>query len=61
MSDQPDEETDEPLIANDRNYFKVEKWTKDAARSIACFMLATVFFGLSPCLKRQSSTGSGSG
>jgi hypothetical protein len=24
-----DEETDNPLIANDRNYYKVEKWTKD--------------------------------
>jgi hypothetical protein len=32
MSDQPDEETDEPLIANDRNYFKVEKWTKDGSK-----------------------------
>ena len=32
MSDQLDEETDEPLIANDRNYFKVEKWTKDGSK-----------------------------
>ena len=32
MSDEPDEETDEPLIATDRNYHKVEKWTKDGAR-----------------------------
>jgi hypothetical protein len=32
MSDQPDEETDEPLIANDRNYFKVEKWTSDGSK-----------------------------
>ena len=32
MSDQPDEETDEPLIANDRNYFKVEKWTRDGSK-----------------------------
>jgi hypothetical protein len=23
------EETTEPLIADDRNYYKVEKWTKD--------------------------------
>jgi hypothetical protein len=29
---QPDEETDEPLIANDRNYFKVEKWTRDGSK-----------------------------
>jgi hypothetical protein len=47
MSDQPDEETDEPLIANDRNYFK-RSGLRTAARSIACFMLVTVFFGLSP-------------
>ena len=32
MSNKPDEETTEPLIANDRNYYKVEKWTKDGAR-----------------------------
>jgi hypothetical protein len=24
----PDEETDNPLLADDRNYYKVEKWTK---------------------------------
>jgi hypothetical protein len=23
-----DEETDEPLLADHRNYYKVEKWTK---------------------------------
>jgi hypothetical protein len=28
MNNLPDEETDEPLLADDRNYFKVEKWTK---------------------------------
>ena len=32
MSKWSDEETDEPLIADDRNYYKVEKWTKDGAR-----------------------------
>ena len=32
MPNSPDEETTEPLIANDRNYYKVEKWTKDGAR-----------------------------
>jgi hypothetical protein len=26
------EETDEPLIADDRNYYKVEKWTKDGSK-----------------------------
>jgi hypothetical protein len=32
MSDRPDEETDWPLLADHRNYYKVEKWTKDGAR-----------------------------
>ena len=27
-----DEETNEPLIADHRNFYKVEKWTKDCAR-----------------------------
>jgi len=32
MSDRSDEETDEPLLADHRNYYKVEKWTKDGGR-----------------------------
>ena len=28
MNDWSDEETTEPLIADHRNYYKVEKWTK---------------------------------
>jgi hypothetical protein len=32
VSDGSDEETDEPLIADHRNFYKVEKWTKDGAR-----------------------------
>jgi hypothetical protein len=31
MSNLPDEETDEPQVADDRNYYKVEKWTKDGS------------------------------
>jgi hypothetical protein len=27
-----DEETDNPLLADDRNYYKVEKWTKDGSK-----------------------------
>jgi hypothetical protein len=27
-----DEETDEPLIADHRNFYKVEKWTKDGTK-----------------------------
>jgi hypothetical protein len=29
MSKWSDEETNEPLLADHRNYYKVEKWTKD--------------------------------
>jgi hypothetical protein len=29
MSYWPDEETDQPLLADHRNYYKVEKWTKE--------------------------------
>jgi hypothetical protein len=32
MSNLSDEETDESLIADHRNYYKVEKWTKDGTR-----------------------------
>jgi hypothetical protein len=27
-----EEETDNPLLADDRNYYKVEKWTKDGTK-----------------------------
>jgi hypothetical protein len=29
MSNRSDEETNEPLIADNRNFYKVEMWTKD--------------------------------
>jgi hypothetical protein len=32
MSKWSDNETDEPLIADDRNFYKVEKWTKDGTK-----------------------------
>ena len=32
MADWSDEETDGPLIADHRNYYKVEKWSKDDQR-----------------------------
>jgi hypothetical protein len=32
MSKLSDEETNEPVIADDRNYHKVEKWTKDGTK-----------------------------
>ena len=32
MSNWSDEETDDPLIADYRNFYKVEKWTKDGTK-----------------------------
>jgi hypothetical protein len=32
MSDWSDEETDDPLYADDHNFYKVELWTKDEQR-----------------------------
>src|SRR5215475_11762026 len=32
MNDQLDEETDDPLVADVRNFYKVEKWTRDGMR-----------------------------
>ena len=32
MIDWSDEETDNPLIADERNFYKVEKWTKDGTK-----------------------------
>ena len=32
MKDSADEETDNPQIADDRNFYKLEKWTKDGSK-----------------------------
>jgi hypothetical protein len=32
VSDWSDEETDEPLLADYRNFYKVEKWSRDGQR-----------------------------
>jgi hypothetical protein len=32
MTDQSDEETSDPLKADERNFYKVEKWTKDGTK-----------------------------
>jgi hypothetical protein len=32
MSDWSDEETDEPLLADHRNFYEVEKWSRDGQR-----------------------------
>jgi hypothetical protein len=37
MNDHSDEETDDPLRADDRNFYKVEKWTRDGMRVDSLF------------------------
>ena len=32
MNDWSDEETDDPLYADQRNFYKVEKWSRDGLR-----------------------------
>jgi hypothetical protein len=32
MNDLPDEETSDPLIADHRDFYKVEKWTQDGSK-----------------------------
>ena len=35
MSDWPDEQTDDPLCGDDRNFYKVEAWSRDGNRTDA--------------------------
>jgi hypothetical protein len=32
MTNLPDDEADNPLFADERNFYKVEKWTKDGSK-----------------------------
>jgi hypothetical protein len=32
MNDRPDEDTSDPLTADHRNFYKVEKWTTDGSK-----------------------------
>jgi hypothetical protein len=56
-----DDETDNPLLADEHNYYKVEKWTKDAARSTECSTPAITSRRPASYLLPRSSTGLGSG
>ena len=52
-NDWSDEETDNPLRADDRNFYKVEKWTKDGLH-----VEAMIYAGNSlnkSCLRTPSS------
>ena len=55
MSKSSDEETSDPVIADDRNFYKVEKWTKDGAKVVACFTQATTLKERVSCSSRPSS------
>ncbi len=39
MADWSDEETSDPIIADQRNFYKVEKWTKDETK-VDCLLYA---------------------
>lgn len=41
MPDWSDEETDNPLLADDRNFYKVEKWTRDGGKVDALLYAGT--------------------
>ena len=52
------EETDSPTYADDRMFYKVEKWTRDGTKVVtACFMPATASVELGQCSKGLSSIG----
>ena len=41
MSDWSNEETDDPLVADARNFYKVEKWTGDGLRVVDPLIVPT--------------------
>ena len=61
MNDQSDEETDDPLRADDRNFYKVEKWTRDGMRVDSLFYAGIVLARRRKSLPTPSSTGRRSG
>jgi hypothetical protein len=52
----PDEETDNQLFADTRDFYKVDKWT-----NVVCFMPAAIWIGRGTYSRRRSATGRGSG
>jgi hypothetical protein len=63
MPDEDDifhEETTDPLVADARNFYKVESGRATERRLIASFMLATVLAGPVQCSSVRSRTGRGS-
>jgi hypothetical protein len=58
VGDWSDEETHDPLYADDRNLYKVEKWARDG--TAVYFMLATISKRRGTSLLKRSSIGHGS-
>jgi hypothetical protein len=56
-----DEETDDPLVADVRNFYKVEKWTNDGAKVDRLVHAGTISTRHEMFSRRPSSTGHGSG
>jgi hypothetical protein len=52
-----DEETSEPLIADDRNFYKVEKWTKDGTKIDRMLYAGSSLDKARRSSRRRSSTG----
>jgi hypothetical protein len=61
MNDWSDEETDDPHYADRRNFYKVEKWSRDGLRVELCSMLATGSTRRGVSSRAPPSTGSVSG
>ena len=54
------EETTDPLVADARNFYKVEKWTRDGRKVDSLPMPATVLVGRAQCSSKPLSIGRGS-
>ena len=52
-----DEETSEPLKADDRNFYKVEKWTKDGTKIERMLYAGSSLDKARRSSRRRSSTG----
>jgi hypothetical protein len=61
MADWRDEETNEPLIADHRDFYKVEKWTRDGAKVERMLYAGSNLDNRARYSRRQSTTGRVSG
>jgi hypothetical protein len=58
--DWSDEETNDPLYADDRNFYKVEKWTRDGTKVDRMLYAGNNLDKARKLLTLRSSTGHGS-